>query len=135
MSYAYPISVLSIIIGESDFFLTQKRLNKKKKRDTLSYLSIEYSKSLSNNLGFAMVIYNQSGSKTQEHSNSHVEDLLHEIIMRLDRIEHRIDNAMYPDESFLHKDFIFHVNEQKKLLDSGEACVYSSMDEFLESLE
>lgn len=82
-----------------------------------------------------MVIYNNSESKTQEQPNSHVEDLLQEIIVRLDRIEHQIDNAMYPDESFLQEDFIFHVKEQKKLLSNGEGCVYSSMNEFLESLE
>ena len=82
-----------------------------------------------------MGIHNNSESKTQEQPNSHVEDLLQEIIVRLDRIEHQIDNAMYPDESFLQEDFIFHVKEQKKLLSNGEGCVYLSMNEFLESLE
>lgn len=71
----------------------------------------------------------------QNNSGSKIEDLLQEIIVRLDKIERRIDDAFYPDESFLRQDFISYVQKQNKLLDDGEGCVYSDMDEFLESLE
>lgn len=74
-----------------------------------------------------MDIHDNSGSK--------IEDLLHEIIIRLDKIERQIDDAFYPDESFFRQDYISYIQKQKKLLDEGDGLVYSDMDEFLESLE
>ncbi len=55
-----------------------------------------------------MDIHDNSGSK--------IEDLLHEIIIRLDKIERQVDGAFYPDESFFRQDYISYIQKQKNYL-------------------
>jgi hypothetical protein len=63
-----------------------------------------------------------------------IETLLSDIVTRLDRIEEKIDENVYPPESAIKPEYIRKVKRIQAKLSKGKEKTYRSMDEFIQSL-
>jgi hypothetical protein len=63
-----------------------------------------------------------------------IETLLTDIVTRLDRIEEKIDENVYPPESAIKPEYIRKVKKIQAELSKGNAKTYRSMDDFIQSL-
>jgi hypothetical protein len=75
------------------------------------------------------------------HESSHVppgdrkiEAMLSNIITRLERIEEKIDENVYPPESAFRPEFIRQVKEAEADIKKGKGKTYESMDAFIRAI-
>jgi|WetSurMetagenome_2_1015567.scaffolds.fasta_scaffold60741_4 hypothetical protein len=63
-----------------------------------------------------------------------VEQLLADIVTRLERIEEKIDENVYPPESAIKPAFVTRVKEARADLKKGNGKTYESMDAFIRAI-
>ena len=63
-----------------------------------------------------------------------VEQLLSDIVARLERIEEKIDENVYPPESAIKPEFIRSVKKAQADIKKGKGKTYESMDAFIEAI-
>jgi hypothetical protein len=67
--------------------------------------------------------------------NRKIETLLTDIVTRLDRIEEKIDETVYPPESAIRPEYIQKIKKIKAKPSKGRAKTYASMDDFIAALK
>ena len=63
-----------------------------------------------------------------------IESLLTEIVTRLDRIEEKIDESVYPPESTIRPEFVKKVKKAQADIKKGKGKMYESMDAFIRAI-
>lgn len=63
-----------------------------------------------------------------------VEQLLSDIVARLERIEEKIDENVYPPESAIKPEFIRQVKKAEADIRKGKGKTYESMDAFIRAI-
>lgn len=66
--------------------------------------------------------------------NEKIETMLANIITRLERIEEKIDENVYPPESALKPEFIKRVKKAQADIAAGKGKTYDSMDDFIRAI-
>jgi len=66
--------------------------------------------------------------------NAKIELLLTDIVSRLDRIEEKIDENVYPPESAIKPEFIKRVKKAQADIAAGKGKTYNSMDDFIRAI-
>jgi len=66
--------------------------------------------------------------------NQEVKTMLADIISRLDRIEEKIDENVYPPESAIKPEFIRKVKKAEADIRKGKGKTYESMDAFIRAI-
>lgn len=66
--------------------------------------------------------------------NQDVKRMLADIISRLDRIEEKIDENVYPPESAIKPEFIKEVKKAEADIRKGKGKTYESMDAFIRAI-
>ena len=66
--------------------------------------------------------------------NDKIESLLMDIVSRLDRIEEKIDENVYPPESAIKPEFIRQVKKAEADIRKGKGKTYESMDAFIKAI-
>lgn len=64
-----------------------------------------------------------------------VEAILSDIVSRLERIEEKIDENVYPPESAIKSDFIKDVKKARSEIKKGKGKSYKSADDFFREIE
>jgi hypothetical protein len=64
-----------------------------------------------------------------------VEQMLSDIVTRLERIEEKIDENVYPPESAIKPAFIRQVKKAQADIKKGKGKTYDSMDDFFKDIE
>jgi len=64
-----------------------------------------------------------------------IETLLSDIVTRLDRIEEKIDETVYPPESAIRPEYIQKIKKIPARPSKGRAKTYASMDDFIAALK
>jgi len=64
-----------------------------------------------------------------------IETLLTDIVSRLDRIEEKIDENVYPPESAIKPEFIRKVKKAHADIKKGKGKSYNSIDDFFKEIE
>ena len=64
-----------------------------------------------------------------------VEEMLENIITRLERIEEKIDENVYPPESTIKPEFIQQVKKARADIKKGKGKLYNSIDDFFTEIE
>ena len=67
--------------------------------------------------------------------NEKIESLLTDIVSRLDRIEEKIDENIYPPESAIKPEFIKMVKKAHADIKKGKGKTYNSIDDFFKEIE
>lgn len=67
--------------------------------------------------------------------NRKIETLLSDIVTRLDRIEEKIDETVYPPESAIRPEYIRKIKKIQAGSSKGRAKTYASMDDFIAALK
>ncbi len=67
--------------------------------------------------------------------NEKIESLLTDIVTRLDRIEEKIDENVYPLESAFKPEFIKKVKKAQADIKKGKGKTYNSIDDFFKEIE
>jgi len=68
-------------------------------------------------------------------SSRKVEEMLENIINRLERIEEKIDEKVYPPESTIKPEFIQQVKKARADIKKGKGNLYNSIDDFFTEIE
>jgi len=68
-------------------------------------------------------------------SNRKIETLLTDIVTRLDRIEEKIDETVYPPESAIRPEFVKRVKKAQGDIKKGKGKTYNSVDDFFKEIE
>jgi len=63
-----------------------------------------------------------------------VEQMLSDIVTRLERIEEKIDENVYPPESAIKPEFIKRVKKAQADIKKGKGKTYESMDAFIRAI-
>jgi hypothetical protein len=63
-----------------------------------------------------------------------VEQMLSDIVTRLERIEEKIDENVYPPESSIKPEFIKRVKKAQADIAKGKGKTYESMDAFIKAI-
>jgi hypothetical protein len=66
--------------------------------------------------------------------NPKIERILSDILIKLERIEEKIDEAVYPPESALRPAYVKKIKEAESGLSKGKGKTYSSMDDFIRNI-
>jgi hypothetical protein len=66
--------------------------------------------------------------------NEKIETLLTDIVSRLDRIEEKIDENVYPPESAIKPEFVKRVKKAQADIKKGKGKTYDSMDDFIRAI-
>lgn len=64
-----------------------------------------------------------------------IETLLSDIVTRLDRIEEKIDETVYPPESAIRPEFVKKVKKAQANIKKGKGKIYDSVDDFFKEIE
>lgn len=64
-----------------------------------------------------------------------VEQMLSDIVTRLERIEEKIDENVYPPESAIKPEFIKRVKKAQADIRKGKGKTYNSIDDFFKEIE
>jgi hypothetical protein len=64
-----------------------------------------------------------------------VERMLSDIVTRLERIEEKIDENIYPPESAIKPEFIKRVKRAQADIRKGKGKMYNSIDDFFKEIE
>ncbi len=67
-------------------------------------------------------------------NNQKIESLLSDIVTRLDRIEEKIDENVYPPESAIRPEFVKKVKKAEADIRKGKGKTYESMDAFIKAI-
>jgi hypothetical protein len=67
--------------------------------------------------------------------NEKIESLLSDIVTRLDRIEEKIDENVYPPESAFRPEFITKIKKAEADIKKGKGKTYNSIDDFFREIE
>jgi len=67
--------------------------------------------------------------------NRKIETLLSDIVIRLDRIEEKIDENVYPPESAIRPEFVKRVKKAQADIKKGKGKTYNSVDDFFKEIE
>ena len=67
-------------------------------------------------------------------SGRKIETLLSDIVTRLDRIEEKIDENVYPPESAIRPEFIRKIKKAQADIRKGKGKTYESMDAFIRAI-
>ena len=63
------------------------------------------------------------------------QEMLENIITRLERIEEKIDENVYPPESTIKPEFIQQVKKARVDIKKGKGTLYNSIDDFFSEIE
>ena len=63
-----------------------------------------------------------------------VEQILSDIVTRLERIEEKIDENVYPPESAIKPEFVKRVKKAQADIKKGKGKTYDSMDDFIRAI-
>ena len=63
--------------------------------------------------------------------NPKIERILSDILVKLERIEEKIDEAVYPPESAIRPAYVKKIKEAESGLSRGKGNTYSSTDDFI----
>jgi hypothetical protein len=66
--------------------------------------------------------------------NRKIETLLSDIVTRLDRIEEKIDETVYPPESAIRPEFVRRVKKAEADIRKGKGKTYESMGAFIKAI-
>ena len=77
----------------------------------------------------------ESAPPTLPEDNRRIELLLADIVTRLDRIEEKIDENVYPPESAIRPEFIRKVKKAQADIRKGKGKTYNSIDDFFREIE
>ena len=66
--------------------------------------------------------------------NQKIETLLTDIVTRLERIEEKIDETVYPPESAIKPEFVKRVKKAQAEIAAGKGKTYNSMDDFIRAI-
>jgi hypothetical protein len=66
--------------------------------------------------------------------NEKIESLLTDIVTRLERIEEKIDETVYPPESAIKPEFVKRVKKAQAEIAAGKGKTYNSMDDFIRAI-
>jgi hypothetical protein len=64
-----------------------------------------------------------------------VEQMLSDIVSRLDRIEEKIDDSVYPPESAIKPELIRQLKKAHADIKKGKGKTYNSIDDFFKEIE
>ena len=64
-----------------------------------------------------------------------IETLLSDIVTRLDRIEEKIDETVYPPESAIRPEFVREVKKARVDIKKGKGKTYDSVDDLFKEIE
>lgn len=67
--------------------------------------------------------------------NEKAEKILSEILARLERIEEKIDEAVYPPESAIRPAYVKKIKEAGSGLAKGKGKTYPSMEDFIRNIK
>ena len=67
--------------------------------------------------------------------NQKIERILSDILVKLERIEEKIDEAVYPPESAIKPAYIKKVKEAEEGIKKGKGKVYPSMEDFIRTIK
>ena len=67
--------------------------------------------------------------------NEKIESLLTDIVSRLDRIEEKIDENVYPPESAIRPELIRQLKKAHADIKKGKGKTYNSIDDFFKEIE
>jgi hypothetical protein len=67
--------------------------------------------------------------------NQKIERILSDILVKLERIEEKIDEAVYPPESAIKPAYIKKVKDAEAGLAKGKGKVYPSMEDFIRNIK
>ncbi|MFA5416457.1 MAG: DUF2683 family protein [Methanoregula sp.] len=76
-------------------------------------------------------VYESAGGLAR---NEKIELLLTDIVSRLDRIEEKIDENVYPPESAIKPEFIKRLKKAQADIAAGKGKTYNSMDDFIRAI-
>jgi len=76
----------------------------------------------------------ESASRPISSKNQQIEQMLSNIITRLERIEEKIDENVYPPESAIKPEFIRQVKKAEADIRKGKGKTYESMDAFIRAI-
>jgi len=82
--------------------------------------------------GKPAVVHESAGGLVK---NAKIELLLTDIVSRLDRIEEKIDENVYPPESAIKPEFIRKVKKAHVDIKNGKGKMYNSVDDFFKEIE
>lgn len=68
-------------------------------------------------------------------SDRKVEAILSDIVSRLERIEEKIDENVYPPESAIKPDFTREIKKARSDIKKGKGNSYNSVDDFFREIE
>ena len=68
-------------------------------------------------------------------SDRKVEAILSDIVTRLERIEEKIDENVYPPESTIKPDFVKDAKKARSDIKKGKGKSYNSVDDFFKEIE
>lgn len=68
-------------------------------------------------------------------SDRKMEAILSDIVIRLERIEEKIDENVYPPESALKPDFSREIRKARSDMKKGKGKSYNSVDDFFKEIE
>lgn len=67
--------------------------------------------------------------------NRKIETLLSDIVTRLDRIEKKIDETVYPPESAIRPEFVKRVKKAQADIKKGKGKTYNTVDDFFKEIK
>lgn len=67
--------------------------------------------------------------------NQKIERILSDILVKLERIEEKIDEAVYPPESAIRPEYVRKIKEIDAGRAKGKTKTYASMDEFIRNIK
>jgi hypothetical protein len=67
--------------------------------------------------------------------NPKIEKILSDILVKLERIEEKINEAVYPPESAIRPAYVKKIKEAETGLSKGKEKTYSSMDDFIRNIK
>jgi len=76
----------------------------------------------------------ESASHAPKGENRQIELMLSNIIARLERIEEKIDENVYPPESAIKPELIRQVKKAEADIRKGKGKTYASMDDFIRAI-
>ena len=74
-------------------------------------------------------------SSPKSASGRKIETLLSDIVTRLDRIEEKIDENVYPPESAIRPEMIRKIRKAHADIKKGKGKTYNSVDDFFQEIE
>lgn len=77
-------------------------------------------------------VHESAGGNTK---NGKIESLLSDIVTRLDRIEEKIDENVYPPQTAFRPEFITAIKKAQADIKKGKGKTYNSLDDFLKEIE